>query len=301
MILNISFRTDIVSCYSEWLVDTLLNKEYIGSRNPYNGVVQLFPTKDIEGIVFCSKDYTKIIPYIEQIDNKYHCLYHYTITPYEEDIESNVPPQAKSWSTLIKMSNIVGKNKIIWRYDPILIFNKYTKDYHYAYFELHSRQYRDYFKLCTFNFVNIYDRVKKNFPELNQISKEDKEEIINMFGKIALINDIYLQTCILDKNYPGIHNEGCITPKTLGLNIKPTKSPLLNNCMCTVHTYGIGDYNTCKNGCKYCYATSYINNEKNIINSYLPTGDIKKGDKVIIIDKKVVNNEPNLFGNNYCL
>ena len=64
--------------------------------------------------------------------------------------------------------------------------------------------------------------------------------------------------------------------------------------MCTVHTYGIGDYNTCTNGCKYCYATSYINN-KNIIESYLPIGTIKDSDKVVIIYKKVVNNEPDLF------
>ena len=295
MILNISFRTDIVSMLPEWLADTLLNKEYIGSRNPYNNKVQLFPTKNIEGIIFCSKNYRKLLPYIGKIDSKYHCLYNYTITGYGDDIEPNVPTEGESWATLMKLSEIVGKSKIIWRYDPILLTDKYTKDWHYACFDLHSQHYRDCFKLCTFNFVNIYDKVKKNFPNLQPISKEDKEEIAKKLGQIALKNNIYLQTCILGKDYPGIHNEGCITPKTLGLNIKPTKAPLLNDCMCTVHTYGIGDYNTCKNGCKYCYATSYISKEKNIMNSYLPFGDIKNSDEVIIIDKKIVSKELNLF------
>lgn len=298
MILNISFRTDIVFCYPEWLADTLLNKEFIGSRNPYNNVVQLFPTKDIEGIIFCSKNYSKLIPYLGKIDNKYHCLYHYTITPYGNDIEPNVPSQAESWSTLMKMSEIVGKHKIIWRYDPILLYGDYTKDFHFAYFDLHSYHYRDYFKLCTFNFVNIYDKVKKKFPDLEPVSKVNKEEIATKLGKIALKNDIYLQTCILDKDYLGIHNEGCITPKTIGLNITPVKAPLQNDCMCTVHTYGIGDYNTCTNGCKYCYATSFVNKEKNVMDSYLPLGTIKKDDKIITINKKVVNNEPDLFGTN---
>jgi len=298
MILNISFRTDIVSCYPEWLADTLLNKEFIGSRNPYNNVVQLFPTKDIEGIIFCSKDYSKLIPYLGKIDNKYHCLYHYTITPYGNDIEPNVPLQAESWSTLMKMSEIVGKHKIIWRYDPILLYGDYTKDFHVAYFNLHSYHYRDYFKLCTFNFVNIYDKVRKKFPDLEPVSKINKEEIATKLGKIALKNDIYLQTCILDKDYSGIHNEGCITPKTIGLNITPVKAPLQNDCMCTVHTYGIGDYNTCTNGCKYCYATSFVSKEKNIMDSYLPLGTIKKGDKIITINKRVVNNEPDLFRTN---
>ena len=162
----------------------------------------------------------------------------------------------------------------------------------YRLFHYIVRQTRDYVKQYTFNFVNVYDKVKKNFPDLESISKEDKEEIAIELGKIAMEYGIYLQTCILGKDYYGIHNEGCITPKTLGLNIKPSKAPLQNNCMCTVHTYGIGDYNTCTNGCKYCYATSYVSKEKNIMESYLPIGTIKDSDDYTIISKKVVNNEP---------
>ena len=292
MVLNISFRTDIVSMYSEWLADTLLNKEYIGSRNPYNNKIQLFTTKDIEGIVFCSKNYSKLLPYVEEINKKYHCLYHYTITPYEDDIEPNVPDIIESIHTLKQLSNIVGKEKIILRFDPILLTPKYTKEIIYRLFHYIVRKTHDYVKQYTFNFVNVYDKVKKNFLDLEPISKEDKEEIAIELGKIAMEYGIYLQTCILGKDYYGIHNEGCITPKTLGLNIKPSKAPLQNNCMCTVHTYGIGDYNTCTNGCKYCYATSYVSKEKNIMESYLPIGTIKDSDDYTIISKKVVNNEP---------
>lgn len=295
MILNISFRTDIVSMYPEWLADTLLNKEYIGSRNPYNNKVQLFATKDIEGIIFCSKNYRKLLPYVKNINEKYHCLYHYTITPYEDDIEPNVPDVIESVHTLKQLSNIVGKDKIILRFDPILLNPKYTKDTIYRSFHYIVRHTCNYVKQYTFNFVSVYGKVKKNFPDLEPISKEDKEEIATELGKIAIEYGIYLQTCILDKEYLGIHNEGCITPKTLELNIKPSKSPLLNNCMCTVHTYGIGDYNTCTNGCKYCYATSYISKERNMMESYLSLGDISETDKVTIIDKKVINKQLFLF------
>lgn len=295
MILNISFRTDIVSMYPEWLADTLLYKEYIGSRNPYNNWIQLFLTKNIEGIIFCSKNYSKFLLYVKEINKKYHCLYHYTITPYEEDIEPNVPSVMDSVETLKQLSQIVGKDKIILRFDPILLTPKYTKEVIYESFRYVVENTCEYVKQYTFNFVSLYDKVKKKFPELQPISNKDKEEIATKLGETALEYNIYLQTCILGKDYPGIHNEGCITPKTLGLNIKPTKSSLLNNCMCTVHTYGIGDYNTCTNGCKYCYATSYISKEKNIMESFFPIGTINDSDKIVFINKKVINSELNLF------
>lgn len=295
MILNISFRTDIVAQYADWLADTLLNKEYIGSRNPYNNKVQLFPTNDIEGIIFCSKNYQSFLPYIEKINSRYHCRYHYTITPYGADIEPGIPNYSDSQSYLEQLSNMVGSDKIIWRYDPILLHGDYTKENHYKWFDNACERYSNLFKMCTFNFVNIYEKVKRNFPGLVNISESDKDEIATMLGKIALKHGVYLQTCILKKDYLGVHNEGCITPKTVGLNIRPTKASLQNDCMCSVHTYGIGNYNTCKGGCKYCYATSYLDNTQNMFESFLPNGTIKESDEVIIVDKRVVDNTPSLF------
>ena len=295
MILNISFRTDIVAQYADWLADTLLNKEYIGSRNPYNNKVQLFPTKDIEGIIFCSKNYRHILPHIKGINDRYHCQYHYTITPYGNDVEPGIPADVDSWTYLKKLSQIVGSNRITWRYDPILLYRDYTKERHYKWFENACSRYSDLFKMCNFNFVNIYEKVKKNFPELTAISESDRDEIATRLGEIALKHDVYLQTCILQKDYPGVHNEGCITPKTIGLNIKPTKASLQNGCMCSVHTYGIGNYNTCKGGCKYCYATSYIDSTPNVFESPLPNGIIKNTDEVVIVDKRIVDNTPSLF------
>lgn len=297
MILAISFRTDIVAQYAEWLADTLLNKEYIGSRNSYNNVVQLFPTKNIEGIIFCSKNYSNLLPYIKDIDKRYHCRYHYTITPYGGDIEPNIPTWDESWETLIKLEQIVGSDKIIWRYDPILLTENYTKHFIIRKFDEACENFSNHFNMCTFNFVNVYDKVKKNFPELEPPSQEDMDFICKNLGKIAHARGVYLQTCILKKDYLGIHNEGCITPATIGLNIKPTKAPLLNNCMCTVHTYGIGDYNTCKGGCKYCYATSYVDKSPNIMESYLPVGTIRPYDTINIVDKMIVNTTPSLFDN----
>ena len=64
MILNISLRTDIVACYTDWLVDKLLHKDFIYSQNPRTKVTTAYSLKDVDCIAFCSKDYSKILPYI---------------------------------------------------------------------------------------------------------------------------------------------------------------------------------------------------------------------------------------------
>lgn len=59
MILNISLRTDIVACYTDWLVDKLLHKDFIYSQNPRTKVTTAYSLKDVDCIAFCSKDYSE--------------------------------------------------------------------------------------------------------------------------------------------------------------------------------------------------------------------------------------------------
>lgn len=125
MILNISLRTDIVACYTDWLVDKLLHKDFIHSQNPRTKVTTAYSLKDVDCIAFCSKDYSKILPYIQEINSKYKCIYYYTITPYGTDIEPNVPSVDESIKTLKELSKIVGKENVLWRFDLYLRLTKY--------------------------------------------------------------------------------------------------------------------------------------------------------------------------------
>lgn len=88
----------------------------------------------------------------------------------------------------------------------------------------------------------------------------------------------------LGKEYPGVYVEGCMSPKIFGLNIKPTKASITSGCTCSVQTYGIGEYDTCKMGCKYCYATIDHNLAKRIPenpNSELISGEITEPIKYV--------------------
>ena len=132
MIVNVGGRTDIVNYYSQWLMNRI-KEGFAYSRNP------LFPKnvskislnpKDVDCLMFCSKNYKPILKYMKEINEKYRIICHYTITAYGKDVEPYVPVINESIKNLIELSKIVGKEKVLWRYDPILLTEKYTVEKH---------------------------------------------------------------------------------------------------------------------------------------------------------------------------
>ena len=128
MIINTGGRTDTVQYYTEWLLNRF-SEGYVLSRNP------LFPRKvtryeltpdKVDCVVFCSKNYRPILPRLHEITDRFHTYFHYTITAYGKDIEPGVPSIDESIETLIALSEQVGKQRVAWRYDPVLLTEKYT-------------------------------------------------------------------------------------------------------------------------------------------------------------------------------
>ena len=119
----------MVNNFSEWLLNHLW-EGYAFSRNPfYHDVVnrtELSP-ETIDVVEFCSKNYRPILPRLHEITGRFNCHFHYTITAYGKDIEPDVPGIDESIETLKELSAQVGKEKIIWRYDPVLLTAKYSR------------------------------------------------------------------------------------------------------------------------------------------------------------------------------
>ena len=133
--------------------------------------------------------------------------------------------------------------------------------------------------------ANLLADTLANMPEIIPFTEEEKDWITMRMGVIAISeNNLHLQICRLGKEYPGVYVEGCMSPKIFGLNIKPTKASITSGCTCSVQTYGIGEYDTCKMGCKYCYATIDHNLAKRIPenpNSELISGEITEPIKYV--------------------
>lgn len=294
MIINTGSRTDTVQYYTEWLLKRF-EEGFVYSRNP------LFPDKVtkyelnpdvVDCIIFCSKNYEPILPYIKGITEKFNTYFHYTITAYDKDIEPNVPDIEKSIETLIKLSELVGRQRIAWRYDPILLTEKYTKILHYKTFNHIAEKISPYIDRCIFSFVEMYKKLETNMPEIILLTPKDKTEIARNIGAIAKKHNMIIQTCATDENYEqyGILTSGCLTADILGKanNVKFKKlkhSGNRKNCNC-MESRNIGDYDTCPNGCKYCYANqnpqiAKLNYEKHNPNSPLILGDLQETDEII--------------------
>lgn len=293
MILNVGGRTDIVNYYSEWLMNRI-QEGFAYSRNPlfHNSVskISLLP-QDVDCFMFCSKNYQPMLKYMKQLNQTYRIICHYTITAYGIDVEPNVPTIDESIKTLIDLSNIIGKEKILWRYDPILLTQKYTTEKHLETFESMAKQIAPHVQRCIFSFVEMYKKLDYNMPEILPFTEQDKIKILKGMGEIAKKYHLFLQTCGTDENYEkyGIHISGCTTTEILeqahSIKYKTVNArPMRKGCHC-IPSRDIGAYDTCLNGCKYCYANKNPDLAKENIklhdkNSPFLLGNLKETDKI---------------------
>jgi hypothetical protein len=256
MILNISGRTDIVNHYSSWLFKRF-EEGYVLSRNSLfpNSVRRYDLTPDkIDCIIFGSKNYTPVLSRIQEITSRFNTYFYYTITAYGKDVEPGVPNIDTSIATLLKLSEIVGSQRIAWRYDPVLLTKDYTISRHFETFQHISNSLSGHIDRCIFSFVEMYNKHETNFPELIPLTIENKNELARGLGEISTKSGILLQTCGPEENYApyGIKTSGCVTLDILGqannLQFRNLKHKgFRKGCHC-IESRDLGALNNCPNG-----------------------------------------------------
>ncbi len=263
MILSIDFRTDIPAFYSEWIVNRF-NEGFLYFRNPAapNVIHKIILDKQhVEGIIWCSKDYLPILHDLKNITNKFPSIFHYTITGYGKAIEPNVPSLGQSIYTFKELSQRYGKEKVIWRFDPIFYCKDFGETETLRRFEKICEELHSYTDRVIVNFVSPYEKVKRHLPEMTTMQPLMKKILLlNMYGICHKYN-FKLQTCgngLQFKDLQGIEVTGCLDEHALnlmGIYPKQNRKETQWGCLCYPNT-SIGEYNTCLHKCKYCYASA---------------------------------------------
>ena len=305
MILSVSRRTDIPAFYTDWFINRI-KAGFVHVRNPMNyhqvSKVSLAPDV-IDCMVFWTKNPTPILDKLKLISN-YNYYFQVTINAYDKKIERNVPETNIIINTFQNLSMKIGKQKMIWRYDPIFYTSGIDLSYHLKKFSMIASQLTGFTNRCVISFADVYRKTERNMRCLQPLNEDMMLEMGAHLSAIAKSFDMEIIACSesVDLSPVGIGNAKCIDDSLIsaiiGQKIYVDKDKnQRSECGC-VTSVDIGAYNTCKHGCLYCYAnysdTSVKNNTlKHNPHSPFLIGDKEPDDKVT--DRKMHLMSPRIF------
>ena len=294
VIISASRSTDIPAFYSDWLISRV-EKGYVKWKNPFNGKFFYVSFADTRLFVFWTKN---PLPMLDKLNyfSKFNYYFQYTLNDYQkEQWESNLPPLEQRIETFIRLSENIGKEKVIWRFDPIILSKFLQRDQILERIENIGNKIHRYTKRLVISFIDIdiYKKVKANLNQLSdgmhEIDDEDMIYIANGISKLNKNWGLKIGTCSekIDLDSYGIEHNRCIDDRLIislfanddklmnylrydkdaqldifEQNIDLTKNYLKLRdkgqrelCGC-IKSKDIGQYDTCPHGCVYCYANS---------------------------------------------
>lgn len=264
MILSASRRTDIPAFFADWFMNRL-REGFVLARNPMNyhqvSKIELSPAV-LDCIVFWTKNPRPILPYLKEIGESYPFYFQCTLNAYGKDIEQNLPDVDERIRTMQALSDAIGKDRVVWRYDPVLLSPVYDLRWHAETFGRMAGTLAPFVESAVFSFYDAYPKVENNIRGQNArpCEQAEMETLAREFSAIAKANRLTLKTCAeaIDLERYGIEHNCCIDPalieKITGWAIRAKKDANQRpECGCA-ESIDIGQYNTCRHGCRYCYA-----------------------------------------------
>lgn len=298
MILHTGMRTDIPAFYGKWFANRL-REGFVMVRNPYNPsqVTKYIISPDVVDVIsFCTKNPKPFMPYMDMLEG-YGQFWFVTITPYGKEIEPNVPQKEEVMESFKTLSERVGLQSIGWRYDPIFISKDYPVERHIHDFEQMAGSLAGYTDTCVISFVDLYNKVLRNFPEVREVPKRTRIELAKQFVAIGKKYNMTIKSCAEGTKLEefGVDCSGCMTKVVFekainsSLDVPNTKGAR-SECGCLLGC-DIGAYNTCGHFCRYCYAnndkrTVLYNMKQHNPQSPLLFGDLTDEDKVHIAKQR---------------
>lgn len=271
MIITASMRTDIPAFYGTWFYNRI-KAGYVDVLNPYDKEKKSYYRYSlnpdiVDAISFCSKN-----PYPFLTDMRFHelkemypMLWGVTITGYSEVIEPNVPTVQYAISDFKKLSNIMGPEKVSWRYDPICFMtdknNGENMDMHFRCFTYIASNLESYTDKVVISFMDHYNKVSMRTNKIIRPNESCMLQLVDDLADIAYRYGMKLYLChdkIEGLNHHNLIQNNCFTieevNQRLGLNLKrPKQANARSGCDCVLNA-DIGQYNTCFHDCIYCYA-----------------------------------------------
>ncbi len=289
MIISASRRTDIPAFYAQWFINRI-RAGHCTVPNPFNSKqvsrILLCP-EDVTIIVFWTRNPQPLIPYLKELDQLgYRYYFQYTVMNNPRLIDTMAPSLSSSLKIFKKLSDLIGPERVIWRYDPVIISNITGIDFHIATYKNIAETLRNYTQRSVISLLDIYPKLKKRLQVLKDKgveivdcnNKSDKrfDELLYILAGVAEQNKMEIVSCAEDPDLTkyNIHPGKCIDDdyieRVFGIDVAHKEDPAQRRvCGCVV-SRDIGVYNTCLSGCQYCYATTSFEKAKALYENHNP-------------------------------
>ena len=292
VIISASRSTDIPAFFGEWFMNRL-SRGYAAWINPWNGRRYYVSFARTRAFVFWSKNprpFMKFLPGLEQKGVSYYFLY--TLNDYEEEgLEPRLPSLKEREGTFHELSNHIGRGRVVWRFDPLLLSDTTGVDDLLSRVERIGSRLRNHTKKMVISFVDIakYPRVRRSLDREGfcGVREFSKTEVGHFCSGLADINDdwgLHISACgeREDLSQYGIARGQCISGEILkeefsedrelmaflgnsntsrgtgraDIPFRHLKDPGQRGACGCIASKDIGQYSTCMHLCRYCYANA---------------------------------------------
>lgn len=232
MIVSASRSTDIPAFYSDWFIERL-EAGYVKWYNPFNGVPIYVSLNEARLFVFWSKNPRPMLEKLPGRDvspldvldaRKANYYFQFTLNDYDsEKIEPRVPQLAQRIETFMRISERVGRDRVIWRFDPLILSDSLTVEKILEKVERLGDQIVPYTRRIVFSFIDIasYGEVAANLERGGVFAREfhpgEMEDVASRIGTLAKGWGIASGTCgeIKDLDQCGVEHNRCIDDRLI--------------------------------------------------------------------------------------
>lgn len=275
MIISASRRTDIPAFYGKWFINRIY-EGYCNVSNPFNpyqiSTVELTPEK-VDVIVFWSKNPAPFIQFLPDLEKRsYRYYFLFTLNPYPPPLEGKLPAIQKRIETFRTLASKIGNERVIWRYDPIILSSIYNTSFHLKAFSEISENLHGACARVIISVVDFYRKTERRLKEIEKITNDKFErrvhshnetiQLVRRMAEIAERSGIQLQTCCepVLANSANVPEGKCIDDELIhrvfGIRIDNRKDTgQRTECKCVI-SRDIGATDTCQHCCAYCYAVT---------------------------------------------
>lgn len=271
-VVSASRRTDIPAFFMPWMMRRV-REGFVMVRNPRNPLQVMrvsLRAEDVAAVVWWSRDYGRLIEHLDELDDAgLRGIFQFTLTGYGPPLEPGGPPVDRAIAQLETLSSRYGPQRVVWRYDPILLGSGHPHAWHVEQFSALASRLQGCARDVAISFLDWYPSARTGLREVTSSTGEswpvpplqERSELARELVAIGRDRDLRVRACCeLDVVQAGaIEGARCIDPDVIreiagpAIELKP--APTRKGCGC-VHARDIGAYHSCPRGCAYCYANS---------------------------------------------